>query len=462
MIVIAGFCYALYFTILGYAVRASYNLINKTHLFIEKKTDFIAHAFFLGIFVHVVIFNIFQIMKLSNDSVLVICGVILVSSLSLITWHTLKLGVQTNKIRPTKQNIWFICLTILGSSAIYWNSGNLPNIAWDSWMVWVGKADQWISHGLSVHIKQFDAWSHDSESIYNAAAHYPDGLSLIYFLPKLISVNNNGTASIIYLFAFVMISLLLVSRLDQKGTPIYLQLLFIVALYTTPLINNHLMIQGYADIWMAMYIVLIMLTFMDYHEQRDLGVGITLMAYLLMLPMLKTEGWVWLLLFICAHTIVAIVNHKHKFKLLASVLLLIGLIVILGGVHLQLPFGNLVIDANKIEFFNLINTQIKYTDINDYLLTGFFWQMNWSFLWLGLPFLLISFVSNQHNKASQISHVFFILALTCFMFLFYFTEASQWAEDLTALNRIVLQLTLCYLFLLFRTLTTLRGVRRTE
>ena len=168
------------------------------------------------------------------------------------------------------------------------------------------------------------------------------------------------------------------------------------------------------------------------------------------------------MLFICAHTIVAIVNHKHKFKLLASVLLLIGLIVILGGVHLQLPFGNLVIDANKIEFFNLINTQIKYTDINDYLLTGFFWQMNWSFLWLGLPFLLISFVSNQHNKASQISHVFFILALTCFMFLFYFTEASQWAEDLTALNRIVLQLTLCYLFLLFRTLTTLRGVRRTE
>ena len=461
MIVISGFCYALYFIILGYAARAGYNLINRSHLFIEKKTDFFAHAFFLGDFIHVVLFNLFQLLNLTNTNALILTAVIFISGLFIIGWHSLKYGIKSNSIKPTAQNIWLILLTILGSSAIYWNGSSLPNMAWDSWMVWVGKADQWIIHGLSVHINQFDLWAKDSQSIFNSAAHYPDGLSLIYFLPRLISPSN-GIINILYLFSFAMIALLLTSRLARKGAPFYLQFLLIVVMFTTPLINNHLMIQGYADIWMAMYIVLIMLTFMDYHEKQELGVGITLIGYLLMLPMLKIEGWVWLVLFIFAHTMVAIANHKHKLKIFSLLLVALTLVVALGGINLKLPIGNLIINADKIEVLHLLNTQIQFTNINDYLLTGFFWQNNWSIIWLGLPFLLVSFFTSKHTKASQISHVFFILALSGFMFLFNFTEASKWAEDFTALNRIVLQLTLCYIFLLFRLLSRLKGVQTIE
>jgi len=460
MTVISGLCYALYFTLLGYAARASYNLLNQTHLLVEKKTDFLAHAFFLGVFIHVVIFNVYQLLNLSNSNALILTAALIITGLIVIISHTLKYGIKSNKIKPSRQNIILIGLTIIGSGAIYWSSSNLPNIAWDSWMVWVGKADQWVIHGLSVQINQFDAWLSDSESIFNSAAHYPDGLSLIYFLPKLVGAKE-GTTNTLYLIAFTLICLLLVSRLARKGAPFYLQLLFIVVAFTTPLINNHLLIQGYADIWMAMYIVLIMLTFMDYHEKHELGVGITLIGYLLMLPMLKIEGWVWLILFMLAHLIVAIANHRHRFRILGLTLSALAVIILIGGINLNFPLGNLIIGAEKIEIFGLLNTQLQFTNINDHLLSGFFWQNNWSILWVGLPFLLLSFFTKQHNKASQISHVFFVLALSCFMFLFYFTEASKWAEDLTALNRIVLQLTLCYLFLLFRLLSRLKGVQQT-
>ncbi len=407
-------------------------------------------------------YNVLQLLDLSNTYVLIVCLLSLLLGLTLIVWHALTSGITTEKIRPSKNDLVLISLSITCSGIIYWNSSQLPNMAWDSWMVWVGKADQWINHGLSIEINQLEAWAKDSHSVYNAAAHYPDGLSLIYFLPKLITSDYMNVTGILYLFAFVMITLLLLSRLDRLGAPFYLQLLMLVVLFTTPFINNHLMIQGYADIWMSMFIALIMLTFIDFHEKRDWGVGITLIAYLLMLPMLKIEGWIWLALFVIAHLMVKLMNHKHKNKIVLLTIVTSVLFLFLGGINISLLPGNIIINTEKIEIFNLINSPIQFTNINESLLTGFFWQYNWSFIWVGLPFLLIYFVTSKHNKASQISHVFFTLALLCFMFLFYFTDASKWAQDLTALNRIVLQLTLSYLFLLFVMLTKLRGVRKSN
>ena len=75
----------------------------------------------------------------------------------------------------------------------------------------------------------------------------------------------------------------------------------VAVIYTTPFLSNHLMIQGYADIWLAMFILLIMLSLMDYVDDKQLGLGLTVICYLVMLPMLKLEGWVWLLLFVMAY-----------------------------------------------------------------------------------------------------------------------------------------------------------------
>ena len=127
-------------------------------------------------------------------------------------------------------------------------------------------------------------------------------------------------------------------------------------------------------------------------------------------------------------------------------------LALLGGIHLSFSFGDLIISGERITLFHLLDMKLAFVNITDALLTSFLWQNNWSILWLGLPFLLFSFFRNQHSEASQVSHLFLMLALVCFLFLFYFTDASQWAVDLTAINRIVLQLTPCYLFLLFKML----------
>jgi len=453
MIILSGIVYCLYFIILGYGVRVAYNLITHKQLIIARKTDFFAHAFFQGVFIHVVLFNLLQYIELSNKQLLFTTIGYTSLCLILALKHAINKGFEGSSVQLKAKSLVLNTAVILASLFIYWNGSLLPNIAWDSWVVWESKAEQWLYHGLSIDINQWTNWIQTPDSLFNLSAHYPDALSLIYFLPKIFTSNSNGVVHITYLFAFAMITLLLISRLAKIGAPFYLQLFFIVIIYTTPLISNHLMIHGYADIWVAMYVLLIMLTLMDYNDEQNLGLGLTLVCYLSMLPMTKLEGWVWLLLFIISHLIVTAFNHRHKNLIFIAAICFVLLLIILGGIDISTPLGNLTINQQRITLFNLIDTPVQFVNISNELMTGFFWQNNWSLVWLGLPFLLISFIREPHSKASQLTHVFIFLALLCFLFLFYFTEASKWAQDMTALNRVVLQLTPCYLFLLFKMIT---------
>jgi hypothetical protein len=94
-----------------------------------------------------------------------------------------------------------------------------------------------------------------------------------------------------------------------------------------------------------------------------------------------------------------------------------------------------------------------FTNVSGALIAGLLWQFNWSLLWLGLPFLVVYMVAFNHNKAQQVSHLFFGLALALIVSLFYLTPAAKYALDFTAINRIILQLMPCYIFLLFSLLT---------
>lgn len=454
MTVLTGLVYVAYFFILGSGVRIGFNLLTKNQLAIANKTEFFAHAFFQGVFFHIIIFNTLQFFGLPASGQLICIGLVVLIGSGLGIWQIKTVtSIQDDKPR-NKQMAIISLLAITGSILIYWNGYMLPNIAWDSWAAWEGKAQQWVIHGLNADIVRWDEWLTSDQAIFNQAAHYPDGLSLIYYLPKLVTDQGFAVTHMVYLFAFAISAVLLVNRVAKYGTSIYLQIFMTIIIYTTPMISNHLMIQGYADIWLAMYVLLIMLTLMDYKETGHRGTGIALLCYLAMLPMLKLEGWVWLSLFILAYALVRLWQSKHK-KWIVPSTFLFALLILSGFINFKLPFGDLVINSQRIAIFNLIDTPIQFFNITDQLMTSFFWQNNWSFLWLGLPFLIVTFFTQRQDQANQVAQVFFIAALLCFLFLFYFTEASEWALDLTAINRLVLQLTPCYMFFLFKMLAQL-------
>lgn len=459
MMILFGLLYAIYFIALGAGMRVLFNHCLGKQINIDRKTEFVAQCFFQGIFLHVVMFNLLQMVHLSHQWLLILTATVVTGCALIVLgsqWR--QQTIRFRSLKPTWHSFGLLFLVTAGTGVIYYNGYLLANIAWDSWVIWEGKARQWVAQGLDVNIRQWPQWVNDPATVFNVSAHYPDGVSLIYYLPKLLLTNSNPVVHVVTLVAYALSTLLMISRLAKMGAPEFLQWLVVLIMYSTPLLNNHLMIFGYADIWMAMYVLLIMLLLMDYHDEKNPGTGLTLMFYLALLPMLKLEGWVWLALFVVAHILVSVLHSQHRTKVLLVTVATCLLLIVTGGIDLNTPLGQLVINGDQLIVFNLINTPLQYTDISDSLLTGFFWQNNWSFIWVALPFLLVSFFINKHSRPSQVSHVFMMLALLCFLFLFYFTSASQWASDLTALNRVVLQLTPCYLFLVFNMLSHLRGV----
>lgn len=450
MIYISGLIYVIAFLILGFSLRFGFIMITKNKNQSTVNLDFFTHSFFQGVLCLILLLNCIQFIGLTNLAIQIICVLFFCTALVLVIKGYTSLPFKITKPDYSKLIILFV--TFLSTLLIYFNGAHLPNIAWDSWAVWEGRANQWINHGLHTNIMASQAWLVSADSLYNKSANYPEGLSLIYFVPKLFFKTAFQTTHFLYLFAYGLTVLMLQNHIRKLGATFSLQLLLVLIAFTLPLMSNHLMITGYADIWIAMILVLVILSYIDFSTQPTKAALFTLSGYVCLLPMFKLEGWVWLMLLLIAH-LVSLVKESKRLKAILLSLFTVFFIATIIGVDLSTPLGQIIISSERINIFSLIDSQIEFNNISGLLMSGLFWQNNWSLIWLGLPFLLVSFIKVKQDKTSNTIHLFFTLSILSFLFLFYFTKASQWAEDFTAVNRIVLQLTPCYLLLLFRMLT---------
>lgn len=445
-----GLFYVIFLMLLGVASRITFSELTHNKNKIVVNFEFCIHSFFQGMLCLIVLLNAFQLLAVTNNTVATLIVFTLLLSIAIVLKSIL--SSQFTMSEFNRSEFFFFSVVLASSLLIYINGALLPNIAWDSWSVWEGRANQWMAHGLGVKVALPQAWLYSDDSIFNLSANYPEGLSLLYFVPKLFTQSSFEITQILYFSAYAFTVLVLQNHIKEFGASYFLQLFFILLAFTLPLMGNHLMISGYADIWIAIILVLVLLTYIDYANYKKKAALITLLGYVCLLPMFKLEGWIWLTLLVLAHSVSVIkANKKAKFMLLGIVLLLIFLVWL--GIDFETPFGPLILSSSQVNIFSLLKLQIEFTNISELLMSGLFWQNNWSLIWLGLPFLFISFFTQKQDSTSNTIHLFFTLSILSVLFLFYFTKASQWAEDFTAINRIVLQLTPCYLLLLFRMLT---------
>jgi hypothetical protein len=466
MMSLIALIYLIHFIMLGNLTRFAFHWAKGTSLVWEVNIEWLAHSFFQGILLHVIMLNAWQLTGLDSTPLLWILAAAMCGGLVVLIRQWLVQRPKGVLTKPKPMHMVILALVWLLSLLLLWLGTSLPNLAWDSWIVWEGKARQWLQHGLAADIVNWDLWLSQDQAIFNPSAAYPDGLSLLHYVPMLLTNEAFAVMHVVVLFAYAMVVLLVVSRLAARSAPWYWQLLVVGIFYTTPMLNNHLVIHGYADLWIGMYVLMIMISLQDWlateqTPQKPIGKGLTVVAYVVMLPMLKLEGWVWLLLFILALAWTQVSNSRQRWMVLLAVVMSVGLLLWMG-IHWSTAWGDLVLSTQRIALFHLFDFSIQYVNITDALLNSLLWQNNWGLVWLGLPWLVLAHVNSNQTQAHRVAHVFLVMALLAFLFLFCFTPASQWALDMTAINRIVLQLTPCYLFLLCSLITTLLTTQTTR
>jgi hypothetical protein len=69
-------------------------------------------------------------------------------------------------------------------------------------------------------------------------------------------------------------------------------------------------------------------------------------------------------------------------------------------------------------------------------------QLNWHLLWwLAVPLIVWRWRALRASDALSLSALLLLFAFSLLLFLFVFTDAAEWAESYTAVNRLIMQIT---------------------
>ena len=360
--------------------------------------------------------------------------------------------VMWNKVKSLPRNHWLLLgiMAVVYLLYVLFMRPDLPMIAWDSWLGWEFKAKQWLSHGFSVNMVSSVQWLSDEVAIFNVTAEYPDGLPLLYYLGQLLGDEHNQVMGYLYGLCYFWLVYLLLLRLKLQGAGWAVCAWGALLFLTLPLLNNHMNLQGYADIWMAMLLLLCVLSLSDWNQRSTFANALRLVVLLSMLPLFKTEGWVWLGLLLLAQFASKFLIRRHRWYVLGFLAAFILLWFAADDWMFSWASRSVVISQSFIKLGNIFELSLMPAAVSHEIFAGLFLQNNWGWLWYFLPFVLLFWLLVKHPKYQQVSQTFFVLSFVAFLLLFFFTDASKWAQNYTAVNRIVLQLAPVFAYLVMQ------------
>lgn len=316
---------------------------------------------------------------------------------------------------------------------------------WDAWTTWSVKAKTWYLRDALLPFVSFYQWLENPDSRHLAAWFYPSAIPwLELWFASAHGAWNEPAVHTLWPALWLAGTAILVGQLRALGSPWWLAILAGYAWASLPLIETHVALAGYADMPLTVCFgaaALALGRFAAGHGWRHAALAL---ALTLMLPGFKQEGVLWLLVlgFGLAHALLP-AGRRNWIAAAAIVVALAWTLLI--GVRLPLPslgwvemgWGYLRAPTSGVDM--ALAWRPVAGPVAESLLLAPNWHLLW---WLSPPVLLLTLaVWRRHATLSWIA----LLSLALVLAVFFFTEAARWAENLTALNRVLMQLTLLWI-----------------
>ena len=415
----------------------------------------LGESFFLGIFVVIVVLNLMQLFSLSMAISILIKAFIFVSALSLaliIYYKRSLFELPSFGSLKEQQNILYFMGLLLVIYHVYHmivQNNALPLIAWDSWNGWVAKAKIWYYHGFNEPLVDRLVWLKSESEFTNPIAHYPDGLSLLYLINSGIWGWSETQLNAIFPAMFIAFLLMFygnVKLLTESKNCAWLAVILLIAI---PIVNIHIILAGYADIWVAAYLAMSVFNTQYFLSQPSKKLFVIITIFAIAMLMFKLESWIWMAIFVSAY----LLSVMSKTKRLWLSILFISVCIIWyfnDGISISLPMGELIFKPNLIQIPALGSFSLTYLNTTDALIEALFLSNSWNILWYSLPVLIILPFKIKDKSLLLLPSIFLIFTLMFLFVLFYMTYASDFANDFTSSNRIVMHVVPVYIYLLIQ------------
>lgn len=347
--------------------------------------------------------------------------------------------------------LW-IGLRLLGLALeVWWR----PLYPWDAWTTWMVRPRVWAEWHQLVPFVDSQQWLIDpTGSAYTIEAwHYPATVPLLALWPTLaLGAWNETAANLPWLGCALALGLGFYGQARLWGASALTALIFTWMLLSMPLLDSHVALAGYADLWMATVFSLAMIAFLQWTRSGDRRQGIIAVMLSLVCPLIKLEGAVWLWLFLPA-LIAARLRGRFLLALLGAMVALAVIAGLAGGVVFNVPgFGEVRFTPELIQVPALGRFALGYRGGWSPIVMNFLVLVNWHLLGyllvatIGVGLMAIFRRDAESWRWRQAEMAFIVSSLFALFVLFFMTDAQRWAEQYTSINRVFLDFAPAFLF----------------
>lgn len=330
-----------------------------------------------------------------------------------------------------------------------------PLFPWDAWSAWALRARHWYLSGEALRFVPASLWlEHEPGPLrHSPAAHYPELLpALQLWMVSAYGSWHEPVANLPWGLLALGLGLMAFGQLCALGLPAWLALGVCWALLSLPLLNTHVALAGYADLWVAAVACLAGLQLLRWRCEGGRGRLALGLSLALSLPALKLEGAIWMLCLLTGLAL-GLLPRQLRWPLLLGSLGLLAALLVFGRFTLPLPgLGGLSVDGGRLVIPGVVDFALSWQPVAAPVATALWLAANWHLLFWALPPLLIWAWRPllDPGPLAQLGYTV-LLGGVWLAVLFFATEAARWAEDFTSFSRLTLQLVplvLCWAALL--------------
>lgn len=314
-----------------------------------------------------------------------------------------------------------------------------PLFPWDATMHWATKAKVWYELGRMAPFVDNNVWLNlGGEGVFtDRHPGYPATIPLLQVWMNLaVGRWDESLMNLPWLLCFIALGSAFYGQLRASGVGALVAIGFTYILLSMPLLNIHVALAGYADLFLGAAFCGALMAFHNWLTTRQRWQGALALFFAIICLFIKNEGAPWALTFMPALALTVKTRHK-AFKLALLSALVLALLAIL--VHKNpIVIATALAHVTQLHISGLTGT-IKAIWLHD----------NWHLF--GYMLLGIIPLGLLLPGAFARTYLGLVVALTCavvmFLFLFLFTEFGAGASNFTGVGRLSIHLFPGMLFL---------------
>lgn len=349
---------------------------------------------------------------------------------------------------PARPSDWpwaALALVVIGlhAFALWWEARLLPTLAWDAWSTWLFKARVWFGQPAFLpFVDPATAMAQaDGTGLATLAPHYPNAVPRFVVWATSATGEWSGQAIRgLWPLLWLAMGASCFGGLRALGLSLAAAALAAAALLSLPLINHHVALAGYADLWLASLTMLAALRLAAWRRCARRSDALLFLVFAGLLPMIKLEGMVWMAGLLGA---AGLSLFAPRLRLPLVGLIVMVAFVLVRGPGLYLPLfgaGWLEIHWGEMLVPGVGTLELFWRPVWREVLSALFVLPNWHLLWYAAPLILLLGAPRLKTAPDAQALAWFLLYALAFLAgLFFLTEASRWAENLTSVNRVLLQ-----------------------